>query len=252
MSGSSTRTRSAYDVGITYAKETWRLFGKTGKTFRFANTDELFGSDAFGKPVFAGDLRPQHGTIHEIGGQIRGSTTSLRASLYRLDLKDEIGYDGALFANINFAPTRRDGMEVEGDWQVNGLLTLKANYAYIDAKFREGAYMNKAVPLVARHQGNVQAILKTGSVGTYSAMLHHTGERRYGSDFDNTHGTLGGYTTLDLQATWDFKPWQVSAKLMNATDKKYSPFAGYSAFRSDTYYYPADGRALFLTGRYAF
>lgn len=252
ISGNSTRTRSAYDVGITYARELWRVFGKTGKTFRFANTDELFGSDAFGTPVFAGDLRPQHGTIHEIGGQICGATTSLKASLYRLDLKDEIGYDGALFANTNFAPTRRDGMEIEGDWQVSGLLTLKANYAYIDARFREGAYMDKAVPLAPRHQGNVQAILKAGSFGSYSAMLHHTGERRYGSDFDNTHGILGGYTTLDLQATWDFKPWQVSAKLINATDRKYSPFAGYNASKNDTYHYPADGRAVFVTGRYAF
>ncbi|MDE2439471.1 MAG: TonB-dependent receptor [Betaproteobacteria bacterium] len=252
MSGSSTRTQSAYDVGITYAADTWRVFGKTGTTFRFANTDELFGSDAFGTPVYAGDLRPQHGTIHEIGGQVNGSATSLRASLYRLDLTDEIGYDGALFANTNFAPTRRDGMEIEGDWKVNSILMLKTSYAYIDAKFREGAYIDKAVPLIPRHQGNLQAILNTGSIGTYSALLHYTGDRRYGSDFDNTHGTLGSYTTLDLQATWDFKPWQVSAKLMNVTDRKYSPFAGYSAYRNDTYYYPADGRALFVTGRYTF
>lgn len=252
MSGNSTRTRSAYDLGVTYAEDVWRVFGKTGTTFRFANTDELFGSDAFGTPVYAGDLRPQHGTIHEIGGQICGSATSLRASVYRLDLTDEIGYDGALFANTNFAPTRRDGMEVEGDWKVNNLLTLKASYTYIDAKFREGSYADKAVPLVPRHQGNLQAVVKTGSFGAYSAILHHTGERRYGSDFDNTHGTLGSYTTLDLQASWNFKPWQISAKLMNATDRKYSPFAGYSASKNDTYYYPVDGRALYVTSRYDF
>ena len=252
MSGSSTRKRSAYDIGLTYAADSWRVYGKAGTTFRFANTDELFGSDAFGTPIFASDLRPQHGTIKEIGGQICGTTTSLRASLYRLDLKDEIGYDGALFANTNFAPTRRDGLELEGDWKVTGQLTLKAGYAYIDAKFVEGPYADKSVPLVPRHQGSVQAILNTGNTGTYSAVVRHTGNRRYGSDFDNTHGTLNGYTTLDLQATWNFKPWQISAKLLNATDRKYSPFAGYSSFRNDTYYYPADGRAVFVTGRYSF
>ena len=39
---------------------------------------------------------------------------------------------------------------------------------------------------------------------------------------------------------------------MNALDKKYSPFAGYSASNSDTYYYPADGRSFFISGRYDF
>jgi iron complex outermembrane receptor protein len=252
MSGSSTRKRDAYDIGLTYASASWRVYGKAGTTFRFANTDELFGADAFGTPVFAGDLRPQHGTIQEIGGQICGTNTSLRASLYRLDLKDEIGYDGALFANTNFAPTRRDGLELEGDWKITGQLMLKAGYAYIDAKFREGTYAEKSVPLVPRHQASLQAILNTGNTGTYSALIRHTGDRRYGSDFDNTHGILSSYTTLDLQATWNFRPWQISAKLLNATDRKYSPFAGYSAFRNDTYFYPADGRAVFVTGRYNF
>ena len=252
MSGSSTRQRGAYDIGLTYAEDSWRIYGKTGTTFRFANTDELFGSDVNGLPVFAGDLRPQHGTINEIGGQICGTTTSARATLYRLDLKDEIGYDGALFANTNFAPTRRDGLEVEADWRATRQLTLKAGYAYINATFREGAYAGKKIPLVAQQQGNVQAIWSAGEAGTYSALVRYTGDRRYGSDFDNTHGTLGAYTTLDLQASWNFKPWQISVKLLNATDQKYSPFAGYSSSKNDTYYYPADGRALFVSGRYNF
>lgn len=252
MSGDSTRSRSAYDLGLTYAKDEWRIYGKTGTTFRFANVDELFGSDAFGNPVFAGDLRPQHGTINEIGGQFRGAKGGMRASLYQLDLKDEIGYDGALFANTNFDPTRRQGLETEADWRVTNTITLKASYAYINAKFRDGTYAGKEVPLVSRHQGTIQAIWNTGPTGTYSGVVRRMGERRFDSDFSNTQGMLDGYTTVDLQAEWNLKPWRVTAKLLNATDKKYSPFAGYSSSKSDTYYYPADGRAFFMTGRYDF
>ena len=61
---------------------------------------------------------------------------------------------------------------------------------------------------------------------------------------------LAGYTTLDLQSVWDFKPWKITAKLVNAFDKKYSPYAGYSAYKNDTYYYRADGRSLFVSARY--
>jgi iron complex outermembrane receptor protein len=252
MSGSATRGRSAFDLGLTYAKDEWRVYGKTGTTFRFPNVDELFGSDAFGAPVFAGDLRPQHGTINEIGGQIRGSNAGIRGAIYQLDLKDEIGYDGALFANTNFDPTRRKGFETEADWSLTKAVTFKGSYTYIDATFTEGAYSGKEIPLVPKHQGSLQAILNTGVTGTFSGVLRYTGGRRYGSDFTNTHGMLDGYTTVDLQAEWDIKPWRVTAKVLNATDKKYAPFAGYSSSKNDTYYYPADGRAFYLTGRYNF
>lgn len=252
MSGSETRSRNAYDLGLTYRQGAWRVYGKTGTTFRFANTDELFGSDPFGTPVFAGNLRPQHGTIREIGAEVKGAAASVRGSVYRLDLSDEIGYDGALFANTNFDRTRRNGLEIEASWQVLQSLLLKAGYAHIDAHFREGRYEGKTLPLVPRHQGSLQAIWNAGAAGQYAALVRYTGDRRYGSDFANTQGMLDGYATVDLSASWNLKPWQVSARLLNATDRKYSPFAGYSAFRNDTYYYPADGRSFLVTARHQF
>ena len=63
---------------------------------------------------------------------------------------------------------------------------------------------------------------------------------------------LSGYTTLDLQSGWQLKPWKITAKLLNALDKKYAPFAGYSAARNDTYFYPADRRSVFVSARYDF
>ena len=45
---------------------------------------------------------------------------------------------------------------------------------------------------------------------------------------------------------------QNSARLLNAFDKRYSPYAGYSTFQSDYYYYPADGRTFLMTASYNF
>jgi iron complex outermembrane receptor protein len=94
MKGRTTRSRSAFDLGLAYAQDSWRVYGKTGSTFRFANVDELFGLDAFFNPVFAGDIKPQHGTTSEVGGSLQLGPLSLRASFYRLKLSDEISYDG--------------------------------------------------------------------------------------------------------------------------------------------------------------
>ena len=253
VSGKATRTKNAYDLGLTYAADDWRVYGKTGTSFRFPNVDELFGFDPIlFVPVFAGNLKPQHGTTNEIGGSIAVGPATVRGSVYRLDLDDEIGYDDALGANTNFSPTRRKGAELEADWKIAETLQARLSYAYTDAYFRNGAYSGNAVPLVPRNLASAQLTWNTGRSGSYSAAARYVGERRYGSDFANSQGMLSGYTTLDLQAMWNLKPWKITAKLINALDKKYSATAGYSAFYNDTYYYPNDPRSVFVSGRFDF
>ena len=255
-SGRATRTKTAYDLGLSYARDDWRVYGKTGTSFRFANLDELFGFDPLtGFPVFAGDLKPQHGTTNEIGGSIAVGPTTIRASVFQLDLDDEIGLN-ALFANTNFPKTRRKGGELEADWKLAESLQARLSYAYTDAYFREGAYSGNEMPLVPRNLASAQLTWNAGSSGSYSAAARYVGERRYLNDFANAQGMLSGYTTLDLQAVWNLKPWKVTAKLINALDKKYSPNAGYgfnsATLKNDTFFYPTDPRSLFVSGRLDF
>lgn len=253
MDGSATRRRNAWDLGASYSGQGWRAYGKLGTTFRFANTDELFSFNPLtGNPAFAGDLRPQHGRIGEIGGSASLGPVQARAALYRMHLKDEIGYDGALGANVNFDPTRRQGLEAELDWRIAESLKAKLAYAYTDAEFRSGPYEGKRVPLVPRDKLTLQLTWDAGRAGSYSALANHVGSRRYSGDFSNLRGTLSGYTTLDLQAAWNLKPWTVTARLLNALDKRYAPYAGYSPWIADHYYYPADGRSFHLSARYDF
>ena len=251
MEGRTTRSRSAYDLGLSYARDAWRVYGKTGTTFRFANLDELFGLDPITfAPVFAGDLKPQHGTIHEIGGSTSFGPVKLRGSIYQLRLEDEIGFNGS--KNTNLDPTRRKGVELEADWRIGTALNAKVAYTHSDARFRSGNHSGNELPLVPQHQASAQIIWDTGRTGAYTAALRHVGERRYGGDLGNSQPMADRYTTLDLQAAWKFRPWTVITKLLNATNEKYSPFAGYSASSNRLYYYPADGRSFFISGRYEF
>ncbi len=251
MEGEQGKRRNAADIGLSYTGSGWRAYGKVGTTYRFANTDELFAYDPFtGAPVFAGALRPQHGTIREIGGSLSLDRVSARASAYRMNLVDEIGYDGNLFANVNLDPTRRQGAEVEVDWRFADGLKARFAYAYTDATFRTGAYAGKRLPLVARNSGSAELVWDGGAWGRYTAAANRVGERPYSGDFANAHGKLAGYTTVDLQAAWKLKPLTVSLRLLNAFDQRYSPYAGYSPFIADHYYYPADGRTLFVSARY--
>lgn len=253
MDGSATRRRNAWDLGASYHGGTWRIYAKVGTTFRFANTDELFSFNPLtGNPAFAGDLRPQHGTIGEIGGSAGFGPVQGRASLYRMNLKDEIGYDGAAGTNVNFDTTRRQGLEAELDWRIARQFMARLAYAYADAEFRSGAYDRKRIPLVPRDKATLQFTWDAGRAGAYSAVANYVGARRYSGDFGNVRGALDGYTTMDLQAAWKLKPWTVTARLLNVFDRRYAPYAGYSPWIADHYYYPADGRSFHLSARYDF
>lgn len=251
LAGSGSFNRSALDAGLVYERGAWRAFGKYGSVFRFANTDELFGLDPITfNSIFAGNLLPQHGRIGEIGGGFSAARAHAQITIYRLDLVDEIAFDGNTFTNVNLPPTRRQGLEAQADYALAPRLKAHAAYTYDDARFAAGAYAGNEVPLVARNKESLQLTSNNGRFGTYTVATTTVGARRYSGDFANAHGTLAGYTTLDLQARWNFAPWTVTAKALNALNRRYSPYAGYSSFYNDAYFYPADARSLFLAVRY--
>jgi iron complex outermembrane receptor protein len=252
-SGDVVRSRNAYDLGLIYQAAGWRAYGKIGTTFRFANTDELFTMNPFTyNLMFSGDLRPQHGTVREAGASFERGEVRGKATLYRLDMSDEIGLDGVTFANINFAPTRRSGLETELGWSITAGLKARFSYTYTDASFRDGTYAGKELPLVSRNKAAAQLTWQDAAVGSCSVVANYVGDRRYSGDFANTLGTLPGYLTVDLQASRDIKSWAVTAKLLNAFNRRYASNGGYSTAWSDYYYYPADARSVFVSARYSF
>jgi iron complex outermembrane receptor protein len=253
LDGSAARSRAAFDVGLVFQGSRWRAFGKYGSLFRFPNTDELYGFDPFtGNPVFAGDLLPQHGRIGELGASFAAAPVSGRLSAYRMDLTDEIDFDGTTFANVNLPPTRRQGLEAEIDWTVIAGVKAHAAYAFIDASFRAGRYAGNEIPLVARNKGSFRLTSNNGAFGAYAIAVTTVGHRRYSGDFANSLGSLAGYTTVDLQGRWAVARWTVTARVINALDRRYAPFAGYSTFVNDYFYFPADARSFFVSAGYEF
>ena len=253
LEGSADYSRNAWDLGLTYSGNGWRAYGKGGTTFRFATTDELFGYDPFtGNPTFAGNLKPQTGTLGELGGSLALGPVTGRAAVYLMNLNDEIAYDGAVFSNVNLAPTRRQGLEFEADWRIVPSLLARVSYTYAESTFRDGIYDGNQVPLVPKNKAALRLSWDGDGFGQYTAIANYIGQRHYSGDYANALNMLPSYTTVDLMAAWNFKPWSISARMLNVFDKIYSPYAGYSTFQSDYYYYPADGRTFLMTASYSF
>ncbi|HEX5126554.1 MAG TPA: TonB-dependent receptor [Rhodocyclaceae bacterium] len=227
------------ELGLSgFLNSRWRVFGKVAQVFRFANTDELTTFSGLGSAV-----RPEQGTLVQSGTEWRNANMGTQLSVYDMKLTDEIAYNVVTMQNENLARTRHAGLEWDGDWRMSDAFALRAGYAFTRAVFRAGDDIGKNIPLVPRHHAS--AIL-TWKKDAWSASMttNYVGARQFGSDTANVAPKLPPHTTADVLASYSWAHWKASAQIRNLFDKRYAD----TAFVN--YYYPADGRELFVSLRY--
>ncbi len=254
----------AWELGLRQALGSeWSAFARAGRSFRFATSEEIYENDVFFNPQFQ-LLRPQHSLTLEAGGEWRRGGNRLRVALFRSDITDEIHLDPFTtgVGNTNLPPSRRQGLEADGAWQVSRTLRLSAGYAYTDAKFREGvlpgslfaigtnlAIAGRSVPLVPRHKLNASAAWQLAPRTELSAMLTALSSQVMDNDEPNTLGTrIPSFAVLDLKLAQAQSWGRVSLTVNNALNQHYYTYAVRSAFTVDRYaVYPLPGRTLGLS-----
>ncbi len=266
--GSQKEIANAYEFGARYqlAAQT-TLSVKTGSSFRFANVDEIYESSATFTNQFQ-FLRPQKARTHEAGFETRGAPGRVRASVFLMDVRDEIHLDPFTtgIGNTNLPPSRRRGLELDGQWHAAKAVTLGAAYSYIDAKFREGVLpggaltqtnvliAGKTVPLVPRNKLSVNAAWSVTERTRLSAVANYVGAQNMDNDEGNTLGTkIPAYTVVDVKVLYRNGPWTMGAAVNNLFNKSYYNYAVRSQFVADRYnVYPLPQRNASVNVAYTF
>jgi iron complex outermembrane receptor protein len=262
-----TQGQRAWELGLRHAiSPLWSVFGRAGRSFRFVNVDEIYENDAFFSPQFQ-ILRPQHSLTQEAGAEWRGARHSLRATVFRMDVRDEIHLDpfSTGVGNTNLPPSRRQGVELDGNWRATDRLRLKIGYAYTDAKFVEGvlagspfaigtnlSVAGKHVPLVPRHKLNAGFAWDISGSTQLSGMLSSVSSQFMDNDEPNTLGTMiPRYSTVDLKLAHGFAWGRVALAVNNFFGSDYYTYAVRSAFVADRYaVYPLPGRTIAVSAEF--
>jgi iron complex outermembrane receptor protein len=260
---SETQNQHAWELGLRHAfTGEWAGFVRAGRAFRFVNAEEIYESDIFFAPQFQ-ILRPQHSRTHEGGAEWRRNDRALRATLFRIDVFDEIHLDPFTtgVGNTNLPPSRRQGLELEGRFK-----NIRAAYAYTEAEFLEGTLQGSpfaigtdmpiagnTVPLVPRHKLNVAAAWDLAPRTLLSAALTAVSEQVLDNDEPNTLGhRIPAYYVVDVKLAQAFAWGRISATVNNLFDEKYYDYAVRSAFTPDRYsVYPLPGRSFGLAAEVA-
>ncbi len=226
--------------------------------FRIANVDDNVGGvlgDYIYPNWYPKPLDVQKSRDVDIGINYRSSIGLIEVGYFHSDIRNEIGFDPALGGNVNYNPTRRQGLNLRQKLSITRAIGLHANLQYVNAKFVEGLYTDKTVPGVASLSGNLTLdyLLKPGQ---QLALTTRFATSRYMSgDFENSQPKVPGYAVQDLSYSFKEKNWSVVASLLNITNKKYTDMGIYKPSYTSPYnltVYPNPGRSFSLTGRYAF
>jgi iron complex outermembrane receptor protein len=267
--GSQDETEYAYELALRYQfAPHWAAIGRAGRSYRFANVDEIY--EFGGAPAFSREfqfLRPQTAVSYDAGLERRTASGAARATLYVIDVTDEIHLDvfSTGIGNTNLPPSRRRGLELDAQQALGSRLRLAGSYTFTDAEFLEGTLpggpftqqnvviAGKTVPLAPRHKANAGAYWAFAPRSLLSAHVTHVGSQYMDNDEGNTGVKIPAYTVVDLKLAWADRGWRLSAAVNNVFGERYYNYAVRSQFVADRYNaYPLPERNFTMTAEYTF
>ena len=236
--------QNAWELGLNQPmnKEV-SVYGRAGRSFRLANVEE-FGYTSPGLT-----LLPQRSKDLELGSRYTSGPVKLEARWYRSALTNEIGFDpqaadpfGSFFgANVNFDPTRRSGIELDGSYAYAKNLSLRLNAALRKSTFTAGSYAGKDVPLAARRTLALHADWSPAANQLVTGGVNWVSSRN--PDFAN-QCSMPAYTTADARYAYQWQNVELSLGIANLFDRKFYTQAYDCAAGVTTSIYPEPGRAV--------
>ncbi len=221
------------------------------ENFRFPATDEWYS-------IFAATglntlLEPQSGRQYEFGLKHSFNEMSkINATVFLMDIKDEIFYNPLTFTNENYDRTRRKGIDLGFEVKPFEGLTLFSNYTYQMAKFRGGDFADKEIPAVPNNLASCGLRLVFLDYFHASLSSKYTGSRYLISDQRNQVEKLKHHLTVDGRLSYNRKELEVFIGINNIFNQKYSELAVTNATGTAKNFYPAPERNFMVGMSYRF
>lgn len=227
------------------------LYGRVGTSFRLPNSDEF--SCTFGCPPSTLNLlRPQTSKDHELGYRQKYSEGYWTVRYYRSDLRDEIGLGADYMTNMNFDPTRREGVEFETKMKLNTFLRTGVQVAQRKSIFRGGQYEGKEVPLSPEQSLTANLMYQMSPNQQIVLLNQWVSEQKIAGDLSNTCSqAIPSFSLTNLRYSHSFDAWLFAGQVSNLFDKQYYDYRSRCNPASRSIY-PQAGRTWTFTARRSF
>ncbi len=161
---------------------------------------------------------------YNIGYNYFLKNNKFKATVFYIDLKDEIYLNPFTYDNTNLDDSSKLGFELYDKYLILKNLYVSANYTYVDAKVTKDADLNvenKTLPGVSTH--NITASIGYSPTQKSKIILSHSyrSEAYALGDFDNSFfEKQDAYNSTDISAAYQFgEHIEVFARIQNLFDQ---------------------------------
>ena len=171
---------------------------------------------------------------------------------YRSNLRDEIGLGADYFTNMNFDPTRREGLELEAKMKLNSALRAGFQVAQRKSTFIDGPYEGKAVPLSPEQSVTSNLMYQMSPTQQVVLLNQWVSEQKVAGDLSNSCSqAIPSFSLTNLRYTHSLDAWTLSGQISNLFDKQYYDYRSRCNPVSRSIY-PQAGRPWAFTARRSF
>lgn len=247
-------TVSVISLGFTQRFGDWKLNARADQNFRYPTVEEHTNVPFGQKP----GLETQEGVSYEFGAEYSDTNSRFRATVYSIDLDNEIAFDSSGFANLNLDSTTRQGLILESSRQWSEKFSTDISFTLLDAEITDGAFKGSNLPLVPEEILRLDASYQFIPSTRLNLEIMSVGERPFGGDFTNQLGKLESYNVLNINILHESRRWELAFRINNLLDEEYSEsgsqFTDFSVSPAAILasFFPSPERNFWLSAKYKF
>lgn len=260
---SKTYSANAGDVAINYSfSNNQKIYVKWDQSYRFPNIDEFWGTDANWNRVFNGILKPQITQSYQIGGNVSTRFINVNGSLFSSISQNEIRYNPSTGKNFNSSDNiNRAGLILDGTSSITKSLVIGAGGKLQKSYFSTGVYSGNAIALSPDLLLNARVNYLLDTNWSLGGVVNYVSNQHYEAGLANYNSLamMPSYTVGDVYVNYIKKDWDAKLMVKNVGNARYATYGGYGFVSTANgngansyYYYPSDGRSVFMTLKYNF
>ncbi|MFN3550379.1 MAG: TonB-dependent receptor [Endomicrobiia bacterium] len=212
------------------------FYTKLGKSYRMPKVDEYYSWGLYNE-----QLKPQISEDIDLGLKFDIKNLNFNISVFNTKIEKEIYYNNTSWLNENYpSTTLRQGVDTSLKLNIKDI-DISLGHTFTDAKFENGPYKDKKVPLVPQNKYNFSVSFNLPFKINIKLINTTVDERYFGSDYLQTTNKLKGYSVTDIKISYNnINNLELYLLANNITNEKYSEIAYLG------YYYPSALRNFVL------
>ncbi|MBL7004729.1 MAG: TonB-dependent receptor [Gammaproteobacteria bacterium] len=226
-------SQNVFSLNYSLKLGDWKTHFRADQNYRYPTVEEHTNT-GFGNPV---GLKTQTGISYETGIEFSKNLQNYRATVYQINLDNEIAYD-EFNSNINLDSTIRKGIIFEANNSWSEQFSSSVSLTYLNAKITDGPFEGNTIPLVPKKTIRLNGSYQLDKATLINVDLIMIGEQNFGGDFSNQIGTLNSYEVVNANVNYHIQHWNFSFRVNNLLNEQYSEtgsqYTDYSAWPAVT------------------